>query len=127
MKFTNGDIVRIKREYLNSEKESNYRYAIVNTNEITGRCMISCINSGLSLGSVEVVDEDMITGSHVYYFYETEEILTDWDLTKEYEELKADGEIEDDTAAEYISNCTTGNGQLDTYTNINQYHRDITR
>ena len=125
--FKNGDIVRIKEGYLDSKKEGNYRYAVVNVNEDTNRYMISCLNSGLSLGSVELVDGDMITNSHIYYDYENEEVLTDWDLTIIYEDLKAMGDVEDETAEDYISNCTTGNGQLDTYTNINQYYDFLTR
>lgn len=125
--FKNGDIVRIKEGYLNSKKEGNYRYAVVNVNEDTNRYMISCLNSGLSLGSVELVDGDMITKSYIYYDYDVGEVLTDKDLIKAFHELKADGEIEEETAEEYISNCTTGNGLLDTYTNINQFYDDITR
>lgn len=55
----NGDVVRLKPDYC-TEKERNYIYAVVNTNEKTGRCDISCLNSGLALPPTETVMLEMV-------------------------------------------------------------------
>jgi len=55
----NGDVVRLKPEFC-TETERNYIYAVVNINEKTGRCDISCLNSGLALPPTETVMIEMV-------------------------------------------------------------------
>lgn len=58
--FEVGDIVRIAEKWLNSDEERKYRYVVLETGFCGNRIKIGCLNSMLTLGSVEVVDEDMI-------------------------------------------------------------------
>lgn len=60
MAFKEGDIVKIADKWLNSEEERKYLYKVIETG-FCGNCIkIGCLNSKLSLGSIQVVDEEMI-------------------------------------------------------------------
>ena len=53
-----------------------------------------------------------------YYDIETEEIITEEDLEKEYNDLKKTGDTEAATFNDYLINCTSKNGTLEEITNV---------
>lgn len=58
--FNIGDLVRIKKEWLDSEQEADKVFTVVNVNEVTHRCIIEWQNSGMALAPTELVGFDMI-------------------------------------------------------------------
>ena len=58
--FKEGDVVRLKPEF-SSEGERRYIFTVRNINDRTMRLIISCLNSGLSLGSSEAVGVEMVS------------------------------------------------------------------
>lgn len=58
--YKEGDVVRLHPSFC-TEGERKYIYAITNINDRTMRCIISCLNSGLSLPGSEMVGFEMIT------------------------------------------------------------------
>ena len=57
--FRNGDVVRLKPEFC-GERERHYIYAVTNINDATGRCTITCLNSGMAISPSETVGLEMI-------------------------------------------------------------------
>lgn len=55
----NGDIVRIRPEYRTKE-EAQYTFVVSDINENTERCSITCINSGMTIPSKEIVGIEMV-------------------------------------------------------------------
>ena len=53
-----------------------------------------------------------------YYDIETEEIITEEDLEKEYNDLKKTGDTEAATFNDYLINCTSKNGTLEEIANV---------
>lgn len=47
-----------------------------------------------------------------FFDLETHKIVTEDELRAIYEEQKREGGLEDETFADYLTNCTTGNGVL---------------
>lgn len=57
--FKVGDIVKFADNWC-TEGEKKYRFVVLETGFCGDRLKIGCLNSKLSLGSVEVVDEEMV-------------------------------------------------------------------
>lgn len=57
--FNVGDIVKFADGWC-TEGERKYRFRVLETGFCGNRVKIGCLNSGLTLGSTEVVDEEMI-------------------------------------------------------------------
>lgn len=55
-----GDIVKIKKEWLDTPSGRNNRYIVTNVNTVTKRCYIKCVTSDLALVPEELVGFDMI-------------------------------------------------------------------
>ena len=55
-----GDIVKIRKEWLNTPSERNNRYIVTNVNTVTKRCYIKCVTSNLPLVPEELVGFNMI-------------------------------------------------------------------
>ena len=58
--LNDGDTVKIRPEW-SAPGEEKYFYRVLNINENVDRCDIKCLNSSLSLGSVQTVDTNMIS------------------------------------------------------------------
>lgn len=58
--FYDKDVVKLKAEFC-TEQEKNYIFRVTDINENTGRCLITCLNSGAHLPCSECVDITMIT------------------------------------------------------------------
>lgn len=54
-----GDIVRIRREWCDSEEERRYIYIVVEDYG-NGRCVIECQTTGMAIKPQETVSEEMI-------------------------------------------------------------------
>lgn len=57
--LSNGSIASIKPEW-RSKGEAKYLYVVKNIHEDTERCLITCINSSMSIPSAENVDIEML-------------------------------------------------------------------
>lgn len=57
--LADGDVVRL-REGFYEKGEENYLYKVSDINENTGRCLILCINSGVTIPAAESVDVGMV-------------------------------------------------------------------
>lgn len=57
--FWDGDIVRLRKNYSNPG-EGKYIYRVTDINENTGRCLITCENSGTPIPCSESVGVEMI-------------------------------------------------------------------
>ena len=58
--FEIGDLVRIRPEWCDRPEESNRTHIVVSVNEITKRCIIEALDTGLPLAPQEVVGFEMI-------------------------------------------------------------------
>ena len=58
--FQVGDIVRIRPEWLDHPEKPGLFYTVVNVNEVTKRCIIEALNTGLPLAPQETVSFEMI-------------------------------------------------------------------
>lgn len=57
--FSDSDMVKLRDEFC-SKAERNYLYSISNINEITGRCLITCLRNNGGIPVAETVDLNMV-------------------------------------------------------------------
>ena len=57
--FKVGDVVKFADNWC-TEAEKKYRYQVLETGFCGNRLKIGCLNSALTLGSIQVVDEEMV-------------------------------------------------------------------
>ena len=58
--FKTGDIVKFADAWVLCEEEKKYRFKVLETGFCGDRIKIGCLNSKITLGSITVVDEEMI-------------------------------------------------------------------
>ena len=58
--FHIGEIVRIRKEWLDHPEGREILYTVVSVNEVTKRCIIEAMNTGLALAPQETVSFEMI-------------------------------------------------------------------
>ncbi len=58
--YKNGDIVRIRPEWRDHPEKPGFLYVVIDVNEVTNRCIIQALGTGMSLPPQEVVTFEMI-------------------------------------------------------------------
>lgn len=57
--FFDSDMVKLREEFC-SKAEKNYLFSISNINELTGRCLITCLRNKGAIPAAETVDLNMV-------------------------------------------------------------------